>query len=117
MGVEWAAGGEQHVHVETLERSRTAAPGWYQDPWGHGMRWWDGATWTAQASGMSPAPVRPAAPAPLERPALPALVAGVVGLAPVAIVLGVMARLRIRRARGPREGAGLALGGILLGIG
>lgn len=22
-------------------------PGWYSDPFGHGMRWWDGRTWTA----------------------------------------------------------------------
>ena len=24
----------------------TAAPGWYQDPAGAGLRWWDGSTWT-----------------------------------------------------------------------
>lgn len=24
----------------------SAAPGWYQDPWGTGMRWWDGQQWT-----------------------------------------------------------------------
>lgn len=42
-----------------------AAPiqGWYADPYGQGLRWWDGAAWTGNVQPAAP-PVAPPAPAP-----------------------------------------------------
>jgi hypothetical protein len=38
-------------------------PGWYQDPSGPGLRWWDGAQWTEHQQPAVALP-QPAAPAP-----------------------------------------------------
>lgn len=35
--------------------SRTPAPGWYPDPGGQGLRWWDGSRWTDQVRAPEPA--------------------------------------------------------------
>lgn len=37
-------------------------PGWYDDPQGRGMRWWDGAAWTDHVRQAAPPPPPPAAP-------------------------------------------------------
>jgi hypothetical protein len=42
-------------------------PGWYQDPRGPGLRWWDGTNWTEHhqpAVALPPAPTQPANPVP-----------------------------------------------------
>ena len=42
------------------------APGWYQDPSGPGLRWWDGTRWTEHhqpAVAPPPPPAAPLAPA------------------------------------------------------
>jgi len=36
-------------------------PGWYPDPTGPGLRWWDGYRWTEHAQAATP-PAAPAAP-------------------------------------------------------
>jgi hypothetical protein len=28
------------------------AQGWYADPWGDGLRWWDGRRWTGSTAGL-----------------------------------------------------------------
>jgi hypothetical protein len=40
----WAAG------FDETQTHRRVAPGWYSDPTGPGLRWWDGATWTTHTS-------------------------------------------------------------------
>jgi hypothetical protein len=44
-------------------------PGWYPDPSGAGLRWWDGAVWTEQVGGPPPAPE--SEPPPGAAPAAP----------------------------------------------
>lgn len=87
------------------------APGWYPDPWAPGhMRWWSGREWTGYVS---------AGPGSRSKPtdgfAIASLVTSVAGFSPVGIVLGVVARRRIRRAGGSRGGDGLATAGIAVG--
>src|SRR3954447_9515828 len=36
-------------------------PGWYQDPTGPGLRWWDGARWTEHQQSAAPVPPPPVA--------------------------------------------------------
>jgi hypothetical protein len=101
------------------------APGWYQDPGGSpALRWWDGTQWTEYLS-------QPAAPAqdesdPVMRWLVPvgrsgwAIAAGYAGLfavlivtAPLALLLGIVAVLDIRRKG--RRGMGRAVFGIVMG--
>src|SRR5690348_7866118 len=58
------SGTRSHDHASRCRRSGAAMitvgrscgtlpcmePGWYSDPFGQGMRWWDGRTWTAHTA-------------------------------------------------------------------
>jgi len=55
-------------------------PGWYQDPTGPGLRWWDGVRWTEHHQAAVPLPPPPVAP--LAGPGAP----GQPGAAPLAPV-------------------------------
>ncbi len=40
------AGGGGASYGPTQPQPRNTSPGWYRDPWGIGLRWWDGERWT-----------------------------------------------------------------------
>src|SRR5262245_42163660 len=43
--------------METPTVASQPAPGWFPDPWNpSGLRWWDGAEWTAHVAGGWQAP-------------------------------------------------------------
>ena len=87
-------------------------PGWYPDPSRPGlMRWWDGSQWSEQSA---PAPP-PIYVGQTDGYAIAALITGVLGVPIVSIVLGVVARNRIRESGGLKTGNGLAIAGIVLG--
>lgn len=121
-------------------------PGWFRDPTGrHDHRWWDGAAWTAHVAdagvaavdtlptadaqgGVAAAPTVTSGPATSSDPvAVWALVVGLgaipLSVAPgfglvlpsVAIVLAAIARRRIRTSG--RTGDGMAIAGLVTGIG
>jgi Domain of unknown function (DUF4190)/Protein of unknown function (DUF2510) len=91
----------------------TSAPGWYPDPSRPGaMRWWDGSQWSDHSA---PAPP-PVYVGETDGYAIASLICGVLGVPIVSIVLGVMARNRIRDSGGLKTGNGLAIAGIVLGI-
>ena len=122
-------------------------PGWFRDPTGrHDHRWWDGAAWTghvadagvastdalptadAEQIGAAPVPVPTSGAAAASDPvAVWALIIGLgaillsvlpgfgLVLPSVAIVLAVIARRRIRTSG--RGGDGMAIGGLVTGIG
>lgn len=90
-----------------------APPGWYPEPTtGTGLRWWDGSAWTEQVTD-APAEDSTAKTSGL---AIAALVLGVIGGSLIAIVLGLVARRRIKRSEGRLTGNGLATAGIVLGV-
>src|SRR5215208_6228990 len=89
------------------------APGWYPDPGRPGMqRWWDGSQWSEHAA---PLP-QPVLVGETDGYAVASVISGVVGVPVVPIVLGVMARNRIRDSAGMKDGDGLAIAGIILGV-
>ncbi len=122
-------------------------PGWFRDPTGrHDHRWWDGAAWTGHVAdagvastddlppgappgaGHASVPLPPAGSGGGNDPvAVAALVVGIVAiplsvvpgfglvLPIVAVVLAPIARRRIRRSG--RSGDGIAIGGLVTGIG
>ena len=90
----------------------TTQPGWYPDPAQPGaVRWWDGTQWSEHQA--------PAAPVVYSRPtegmAIASLVSALLGAPIVPIILGHMARNRIRESGGMKDGDGLALAGIIIG--
>jgi len=86
-------------------------PGWYPDPWSPGtQRWWSGREWTGYT-----APLLGPPPKSTDGFAIASLITSLVGLTPVGIVLGFVAKRRIRRAEGRVGGDGLATAGIVTG--
>ena len=93
--------------------SDVSAPGWYPDPSRPGaLRWWHGHAWTDQFAPVPP----PVYVGETDGYAVASLISGVVGVPVLPIVLGVMARNRIRESGGLRTGNGLAIAGIVIGI-
>jgi hypothetical protein len=87
-------------------------PGWYPDPDHPGqMRWWDGSRWSAQAAAVGP----PHESTP-DSFAIAAFVTGLLGVPLAPIYLGLRARTRILNSGGTRDGMGLAMAGLVLGL-
>jgi hypothetical protein len=87
------------------------APGWYPDPYAPGtQRWWSGTEWTGYTAPLVGVPSRST-----DGFAIASLVTSLVGLPPVGIVLGVVAKRRIRKSDGRLGGDGMATAGIVLG--
>jgi Domain of unknown function (DUF4190)/Protein of unknown function (DUF2510) len=91
-------------------------PGWYPDPRSpYERRWWSGTEWTAYTRPsygvLGPAP----SPSPTDGFAIASLITSLIGLTPVGIVLGLIAKKRIRESQGRRGGDGLATAGIAVG--
>lgn len=90
------------------------APGWYPDSSAPGqLRWWDGSRWTEHRAPM-PAPA-PYFVRETDGYAVASVITGVVGIPIAPIVLGIIARNRIRDSGGMKDGNGLAIAGIILG--
>ncbi len=47
-----------------MQSPASPQPGWYQDPTGPGLRWWDGNRWTEHQQAAVPLPPPPALPGP-----------------------------------------------------
>lgn len=89
-----------------------SAPGWYPDSSRPGLaRRRDGAQWTEHRAAMP----QPTFVRETDGYAVASVISGVVGVPVVPIVLGVMARNRIRDSAGMKDGDGLASAGIILG--
>jgi len=89
-----------------------SAPGWYPDSSRPGLaRWWEGTQWTEHRAAMP----QPTFVRETDGYAVASVISGVVGVPVVPIVLGVMARNRIRDSAGMKDGDGLAIAGIILG--
>lgn len=100
------------------EQQQGQAPaGWYPDPGGSDQhRWWDGERWTDRLQpppGWEPA--TPKSSPPTSPWAVAALVLGVVGAFLLAVVVGLIAKKKIRESNGKLGGDGLATAGIALG--
>jgi len=87
-------------------------PGWYPDPYAPAsLRWWSGYEWTGYT-----APGPGSGSKPTDGFAIASLVTSLVGLLPVGIVLGFVAKRRIRGSEGRLGGDGLATAGIATGF-
>jgi hypothetical protein len=86
--------------------------GWYPDPERPGQqRWWDGARWSGQG-----AAVGPAGESTPDAFAIASLVSALLFIPVVPIWLGFRAQRRIRESSGTRDGEGIALIGIAIGL-
>ena len=86
--------------------------GWYPDPERPGlMRWWDGQRWSGQAAAVGPG--HESTP---DSFAIAAFVTALLGIPLASVYLGLRARTRIRNSNGTRDGMGLAMVGLILGL-
>jgi hypothetical protein len=90
------------------------APGWYPDPAQPGaLRWWDGSQWSEHSAPAGPPP--PVYVGGTDGMAIASLVTALVGIPIAPIILGHMARTRIRESGGFKTGDGLAIAGLVIG--
>ena len=93
-----------------------SAPGWYPDPSSPYLRrWWSGTEWTAYTMPAYSVPSPRPSSQPTDGFAIASLVTSLIGLTPVGIALGLVAKRRIRQSEGRRGGDGLATAGIAVG--
>ena len=86
--------------------------GWYPDPDRPGQqRWWDGTRWSGQGAAVGP----PGESTP-DAFAIASLVTALLFIPVAPIWLGFRAQRRIRESGGTRDGNGIALIGIALGL-
>jgi|tagenome__1003787_1003787.scaffolds.fasta_scaffold20432445_2 hypothetical protein len=87
-------------------------PGWYPDPSQPGaVRWWDGQRWSDHS-----APAQPVYQGTqTEGLAIASLITALIGIPIAPIILGHMARARIRESGGTKDGDGLAIAGLVIG--
>jgi hypothetical protein len=91
--------------------SAAAPPGWYPHPDQPGqLSWWDGAQWSGQAAAVGPPGPEP------DAFAVAAFVTALLGLPVAPIYLALRARRRIRQSGGTKDGNGLAMVGLALGL-
>lgn len=87
-------------------------PGWYPDPDRPGQqRWWDGSQWRGQG-----AAVGPASESTPDAFAIASIVTALLFIPVVPVWFGFRAQKRIRESGGTRDGYGIALIGIALGL-
>ena len=86
--------------------------GWYPDPERPGlMRWWDGARWSGQGAAVGP----PHESTP-DSFAIAAFVLALLAIPVAPVYLGLRARTRIHNSAGTKDGMGLAIAGLALGL-
>jgi Domain of unknown function (DUF4190)/Protein of unknown function (DUF2510) len=92
----------------------TTAPGWYPDPSHPGaLRWWDGTQWSEHSTPGAPPP--PVYVGGTDGMAIASLITALIGVPIAPIILGHMARTRIRESGGFKSGDGLAIAGLVIG--
>lgn len=97
---------------------QAAPPGWYQNPQGEGMRYWDGRAWTETMAERPRAAAEPARETSAF--AVASLIFGIVGFIIglgwlLALIFGYIALSQINRSAGRLKGRGMALAGVVLG--
>jgi hypothetical protein len=92
-----------------------SAPGWYRDPSQPGaLRWWDGERWSEHRAAAPPV-VQPYYAKDTDGYAIASILTAVFGIPIAPIILGHIARNRIRESNGMLEGDGLAIAGLVIG--
>lgn len=87
-------------------------PGWYADPASGGrVRWWDGVRWTVYED-----PPPPADEVQTDTLAIVALVTALLWVPVAPVLLGALARRRIREAERPRRGGAVATAAVGIGV-